>query len=292
MLIYCSLHLLVKNIGNKGTNFEHRVSYIFKICQQMKKLFLLVTFILAATTFAAHAEEVDKDSIDNLKQKLQLTTNDTLKGPVYTQIATEYLKFDKQPNRNLKAYYQTEAIHYTLLALHNYSYYEDTTGIRSSFDDLAKVYIAQRKFSEAKWFTLQSNKISRQIKDVPNVINSLVKLSAIKMELKENKMAMRDLNEALKLSIDNKIPNLEAVVQQNYAYLYNRLKDTEKADIAEKRATEIMQQVQQDADKPVIISFDNTPDKPKKPVTVKKKKVVVATQKTLKTSSIKKLASL
>ena len=258
----------------------------------MKKLFTLIAFIVAATTFAALADDVDRNNIDSLKQKLQLTTNDTLKGVIYTQIATEYLKFDRQPYRNLKAYYQTEAIHYTLLALHNYSYYEDTTGIRSSFDDLARVYVAQRKFSEAKWFTLQSNKISRQVKDVPNIIGSLVKLSAIKMELKENKMAMRDLNEALKLSIDNKIPNLEAVVQQNYAYLYNRLKATEKADIAEKRATEIMQQVQQDVDKPVVISFDNTPDKPKKPVMVKKKKVMVATQTTLKSSSVKKLASL
>jgi hypothetical protein len=116
----------------------------------MKKLFILIFFLIAATTFAAHAHVDENSSIDSLKQKLQLTTNDTLKGAIYTQIAAEYLKFDKQPNRNLKAYYQTEAIHYSLLALHNYSYYEDTTGIRASFDDLARVYVAQRKFSEAK----------------------------------------------------------------------------------------------------------------------------------------------
>nr|WP_067063114.1 hypothetical protein [Mucilaginibacter sp. L294] len=258
----------------------------------MKKLFILITFILAATTFAAHADDVDKSSIDSLKQKLQLTTNDTLKGIIYTQIATEYLKFDKQPNRNVRAYYQTEAIHYTLLALHNYSYYEDTTGIRSSFDDLARVYISQKKFSEAKWFTLQSNKISRQVKDIPNIISSLVKLSAIKMELSEYKMAMRDLNEALRWSVDNKIPALEAVVQQNYAYLYNRLKDYDKGDIAEKRATEIAQQMQLDEQKGITISFDNAPVKGKKPAVAKKKKTLVATKKPLKTSAVGKLASL
>ncbi|MET3980212.1 tetratricopeptide (TPR) repeat protein [Mucilaginibacter sp. UYP25] len=257
--------------------------------KQMKKLFILFTFILAATTFAARAYDVDKDSIDSLKQKLQLTTNDTLKGVIYTQIASEYLKFDRQPNRNLKAYYQTEAIHYTLLALHNYSYYEDTTGIRGSFDDLAHVYVAQRKFSEAKWFTLQSNKISRQIKDIPNIINSLVKLSAIKMELKEYKMALRDLNEALKWSSGNNMPKLEAVVQQNYAYLYNRLKDYEKGDAAEKRATELGAQAQLDDEKPVSISFDNTIAKP---VVVKKKKVLVSTKKNAKSVAVGKLASL
>ena len=258
----------------------------------MKKLFILITFLLAATTFTAHAHVDENSSIDSLKQKLQLTTNDTLKGAIYTQIAAEYLKFDKQPNRNLKAYYQTEAIHYSLLALHNYSYYEDTTGMRGSFDDLARVYVAQRKFSEAKWFTLQSNKISRQVKDIPNIISSLVKLSAIKMELKEYKMAMRDLNEALKWSTANKLPALEAVVQQNYAYLYNRQKDYEKGDAAEKRATEIAQQMQRDETKPVIITFDNSPVKDKKPAVSKKKKVLVAAKKPAKAIPVKKLASL
>ncbi|MCQ6957471.1 hypothetical protein [Mucilaginibacter aquariorum] len=258
----------------------------------MKKLFILITFLLAFTTFIAHAHVDENSSIDSLKQKLQLTTNDTLKGAIYTQIAAEYLKFDRQPNRNLKAYYQTEAIHYSLLALHNYSYYEDTTGMRGSFDDLARVYVAQRKFSEAKWFTLQSNKISRQVKDIPNIISSLVKLSAIKMELKEYKMAMRDLNEALKWSTANKLPALEAVVQQNYAYLYNRLKDYDKGDAAEKRATEIAQQMQRDETKPVIITFDNTTVKDKKPVVSKKKKALVATKKPAKVIPVKKLASL
>jgi tetratricopeptide (TPR) repeat protein len=258
----------------------------------MKKLFILITFILAATTYAAHADDVDRSSIDSLKQKLQLTTNDTLKGAIYTQIATEYLKFDKQPNRNVKAYYQTEAIHYTLLALHNYSYYEDTTGIRSSFDDLARVYIAQKKYSEAKWFTLQSNKISRQVKDIPNIITSLVKLSAIKMELSEYKMAMRDLNEALRWSTANNMPALEAMVQQNYAYLYNRLKDYDKGDAAEKRASEIAAQMQQDETKPVSITFDNAPVKDKKAPAAKKKKVLVAAKKSLKSAAVGKLASL
>lgn len=258
----------------------------------MKKLFILITFILAAVTFAVHADDVDRSSIDSLKQKLQLTTNDTLKGAIYTQIASEYLKFDKQPNRNVRAYYQTEAIHYSLLALRNYGFYEDTLGMRSAFDDLARVYISQKKYSEAKWFTLQSNKISRQVKDIPNIVNSLVKLSAIKMELEEYKMAMRDLNEALRWSVANKLPAMEAVVQQNYAYLYNRLKDYDKGDAAEKRATEIAAQMQRDEENPVLITFDNSPVKDKKAVAPKKKKALVIAKKPAKVSPAKKLASL
>ena len=257
----------------------------------MKRILTLITFILAATTFAAHADDVDRNNIDSLKQKLQLTTNDTLKGAIYTQIAAEYLKFDKQPNRNVRAYYQNEALHYTLLALHNYSYYEDTTGIRSSFDDLARVYISQKKYSEAKWFTLQSNKISRQIKDVPNIVSSLVKLAAIKMELSEYKMAARDLDEALRWSTATNLPSLEAVVQQNYAYLYNRTKDYDKGDAAEKRATELTQQSQRDNEKGITITFDNTPAKGKH-VIIKKKRTLVAAKKQLRSATASKLASL
>jgi tetratricopeptide (TPR) repeat protein len=84
------------------------------------------------------------------------------------------------------------------------------------------------------------------------------------MELKEYKMAMRDLNEALKWSTANKMPALEAVVQQNYAYLYNRQKDYDKGDAALKRANRNSRSSIQRSTKIenlVIITFDNSPQK-------------------------------
>jgi tetratricopeptide (TPR) repeat protein len=259
----------------------------------MKRILTLTLLILAVTTFAAKAND-----IDSLKQKLQLTTNDTLKGAIYTQIAAQYLKYDTIVNRNIKSYYQTEAIHYTMLALHNYSYYTDSIGIRTSFDDLAKVYSSQKKFSQAKWFILQSNSISRIKKDVPNLISSLIRLATVKMELKEYKMAMRDLNEALSLSVKNKIPTLEAQVQQNYSYLYNRLKDYDKGDLATQRAETILANINQ-AEEAKLASHaagqDSVQVKPvliKKADPFKKKSYAVSSKKVLKLNAAKKLASL
>lgn len=265
----------------------------------MKKLFTITLLLLAGLTLRAADTQ-----IDSLKQKLQLTTNDTLKGPIYTQIAAEYLKYDVIVNRNRKAYYQSEAIHYTMLALHNYSFYEDTTGIKSSFDDLAQVYLSQKKYSQAKWFVLQSINISRIKKDVPNLITGLVKLSAIKMETKDYKLAMRDLNEALRWSVGNKMPEKEALVQQNFAYLYNRMKDYDNGDIALKKANEINDNIKRDAELKSIA--DATPQdslqikkvvitpKSKKSGTATKKKLYATGKKPAKlnNATAKKLASL
>ena len=204
----------------------------------MKKLLILTLFILAGVKLQAAASD-----LDSLKQKLQLITNDSLKAPVYTEIAGLYLKYDTISNRRRKIYYQTEALNYTMMALHLYSRYSDSTGLRISFDNLAKVYSSQRKFSQAKWFILQSNNISRIKNDVPNIIASLVKLSTVKMEIRDYKLAMRDLNEALSLSIANKIPQMEAAVQKNFGFLYNRMDNPAKGAIALKRADTILDSI-------------------------------------------------
>ncbi|MFD0794240.1 hypothetical protein ACFQZX_11465 [Mucilaginibacter litoreus] len=246
------------------------------------KIKIILTSLILAVAISANAND-----LDSLKQQLQATTNDTLKGAIYTKIAAEYMKFDTILNRNVKNYYQTEAIHWSLQALHNYSYYEDTTGMRNSFDALAKVYIAQRKFSEAKWFLLQSTNISKRRKDIPATINSLIQLSLVKVEIKENKLALRDLNEALNLSVKNKMPAMEALVQKNFVYLYNRLDEPEKGDIAAKRLSELNEQIK--AQQAIAMS-GNTPAT-KKALPAKKK--VYASKKSLKSlQSTKRLASL
>jgi len=207
----------------------------------MKKLFTLAILLLAGLKlFAADTQ------LDSLKMKLQQNTNDTLKGQIYSQIAAQYLKYDTIANKRKKFYYQSEALNYTMLALHNYSKYEDTTGLRVSFDNLAKVYHSQKKYSQAKWFILQSSNISRIKNDVPNLVASLIKLSTIKMDLKDYKLAMRDLNEALSLSTTNKIPKLESAVQLNYSFLYNRMKDYEKGTIALKRSQTIDEDIKKE----------------------------------------------
>ncbi|SDF41611.1 hypothetical protein SAMN05216464_117118 [Mucilaginibacter pineti] len=195
----------------------------------MKKLITCLFLLVAAFKLSAHA-----DDLDSLKQKLQLTA-DSLKGPIYTQIANQYLNFDTVANRRVRLFYQNEALNYTMLALHRYSSANDTLGLRTSFNNLSKIYRAQKKYSQAKWFILQSNTISRQRNDVPNIIASLIELSAIKADIKDYNLAMRDLNEALSLSVKNNDPKNESAVQVGYAGLYRHMKEYTKATLAIKR---------------------------------------------------------
>jgi hypothetical protein len=57
---------------------------------------------------------------------------------------------------------------------------------------------------------------------------------------------MRDLNEALALSSQNKLPKLESEVQLRYAMLYNVMKNYEKASIAMKRHNAIDDSIKKD----------------------------------------------
>lgn len=174
-------------------------------------------------------------SIDSLKKQLKLTVYDSLKGPIYTQIATQYLKYGGINDKKKRTEYQDEAIRNTLSAIHFYSKYNDTTGLRISFDNLAKVYHAQKKYPQAKWFILQSNTLSRARYDDPNIIASLLELASIKSDIKDYTLAMRDLDEALQLSAENHYSQQESEVQLRYAMLYNTMKNYTKASVAMKR---------------------------------------------------------
>lgn len=208
----------------------------------MKKIVFLILLISAAIKVQAAQQQMNPDT---LKQELQVTA-DSCKAPIYTLLADVYLKYDTIANRRKRTLYQTEALNYTMQALHYYSRYNDSLGLRVSFDNLAKVYFSQRKFSQAKWFILQSNSISRIKNDTLNVITSLVKLSMVKMEIKDFSLAMRDLNEALSLSIAGHMPQWEATVQKNYGFLYNRMDNPAKGAVALKRADVILDSLKRD----------------------------------------------
>ncbi len=207
----------------------------------MKKLSLvIIAFIGWVNCFAnAKIDSIKKQSISpvenriaELKAQLDSTQNDSVKAILFTEIAAQYIQYDGLTDKKTKLAYQNEVLDYSYKALHLFSRYDDTVGMRNCFNNLAAVYHSQKKFPQAKWFILQSNSFSRALKDVPNITKSLIKLAAIKMDIKDYSLAMRDLNEALKLSIDNHDPRAESNVQLNYALLYNRMKDFTKGKIA------------------------------------------------------------
>jgi len=258
----------------------------------MKKLALLILLLSAAFQFQARAISYT-DSVqiathlsplDSLKQELKLTQYDSLKAGIYAQIAAQYLKFDTITNKKIKANYQNEAINYTMLALHGYSKYSDTLGMRTCFNNLTKVYRSQKKFSQAKWFILQSNTISRTIDDKPNIIASLIELAGIKMDIKDYSLAMRDLNEALKLSVDNHYAATEAKVQESFAFYYSRTKNYAKEALALKRRDFINDSLAKS--EKAMLAKANAQD------TVQSKKKLMAMRKINRSVSSKRIASL
>ncbi|QJD95841.1 hypothetical protein HH214_08125 [Mucilaginibacter robiniae] len=75
--------------------------------------------------------------------------------------------------------------------------YEDAS---YSFTELAKVYIKQNKMTEAKWFFLQSNNLSRQQNNDRLTIANLVDLAWVKTNIGDYALAQQDLEEARDLA--------------------------------------------------------------------------------------------
>ncbi|RFZ92775.1 hypothetical protein D0C36_15370 [Mucilaginibacter conchicola] len=64
------------------------------------------------------------------------------------------------------------------------------------FSELAQLYAKANRLSEAKWYYLQSNNISRQQNDYPHTISNLICLALIKADLGDLSQAHQDLTEA------------------------------------------------------------------------------------------------
>jgi len=173
-------------------------------------------------------QRVKLSKADSLQQQIRLIPSDSLRAALYVQLADVYLKYDTIANPSKKLSYQNHALTYTLKAIHFYSRGNDTLGLRTSFNNLTRVYFDQEKYPEAKWFILQSNTISRQKRDYPNVISSLLVLANIKGTIKDYKLAMTNLDEARQLSEAHHYLKIELDVFKSYALLYSRMNNYAK----------------------------------------------------------------
>lgn len=223
-----------------------------------KSVTFLALLFCSLSVFAA-------DKTDSLKQKINLSTNnidslkhelaysnDSLKAQIYTRIAVQYMKYDTISNKKTRNEYQEAALKNTMSALHCFSRLSDSTGLRICFDHLATVYHAQKKYAQAKWFILQSNSISRIKNDVPNIITSLVELAGVKSDIKDYSLAMRDLKEALQLSMLNRFAQQESQVQLGYAMLYTRMNKPAKSTKALQRHMAIDDSIKKAEEKALI----------------------------------------
>jgi hypothetical protein len=69
-----------------------------------------------------------------------------------------------------------------------------------NFSDLASLYVKLHRWSEAKWYYLQSNNISRQQNDDKHTMSNLLGLAGIKVNTGDIPSARADLIEARDLS--------------------------------------------------------------------------------------------
>jgi hypothetical protein len=65
-----------------------------------------------------------------------------------------------------------------------------------NFTELAHMYAQESRYSEAIWYLLQSNSISRQENDDKHTIENLIDIATIKAKMGEIALAQQDLTEA------------------------------------------------------------------------------------------------
>lgn len=108
-------------------------------------------------------------------------------------------------------------------ALPYFSSADDFKGRIRSFDFLARMYRDQKKYSQAKWFYLQSKTQSAAIQDTASTVTSLLNLTVLKTLTGELLLAHQDLMEAEVLSKKGNCPELTTAFRSRYRTLFKKL---------------------------------------------------------------------
>ena len=148
-------------------------------------------------------------------------------------------------------------------ALPFFSATDNRVGRMKSFDVLGHIYKEQKRFSEAKWFYIQANTLSRELNDTAATINSLINMSLVKLAIGDKTLAKRDFAEA------------DFLAQGNYAYLMkgvklkyaSMFKPAAKATLLQ---TEKLNESKKEVSSPIIFAeyvpvANDVADKPKTP---------------------------
>ncbi|MDP3468040.1 MAG: tetratricopeptide repeat protein [Daejeonella sp.] len=100
---------------------------------------------------------------------------------------------------------------------------KDKAGTIRCYDQLADNYHRQKKFTEAKWFYIQSNMLARKINSPSGIVNSLINLAHVKMSIGDYQLALLDYKEAEQLSVKNKFTNKLIEIKSDLADVYSKL---------------------------------------------------------------------
>ncbi|MFD2872440.1 hypothetical protein ACFS5N_08180 [Mucilaginibacter ximonensis] len=107
-----------------------------------------------------------------------------------------------------------------------------------NFTDLAILYLKQNRFSEAKWYLLQSNNIAKQAGNARHVLDNLYLLTDIKVSIGELTLAMADLLEAHDLAVSKGMQTDVALVNKKIKFLQTNKIVAVKAELRYAEAVE------------------------------------------------------
>jgi hypothetical protein len=100
-----------------------------------------------------------------------------------------------------------------------------------NFSDLAQIYIKLHRLSEAKWYLLQSNNISRQENDDKHTISNLISLAAVKVDIGDIPSAKADLLEARDMARAKAMQPETAEIEKKILLLAQNNTPTVKPDV-------------------------------------------------------------
>lgn len=105
-------------------------------------------------------------------------------------------------------------------------------GVIKCYDQLAFIYQSQKRFSEAKWFFIQSNILARKIDHPASIVNSLINLAHVKMAIGDWQLALDDIKEAEQLAVKNQYQFQLIEIKKDLSELYSKMGDLNSANLA------------------------------------------------------------
>ncbi|OCX51633.1 hypothetical protein BEL04_16565 [Mucilaginibacter sp. PPCGB 2223] len=187
----------------------------------MKNLTFTLLLFFSVSAFAQNA--------DDLQKQLDTAKNPCVKVNLYTAIAANLIQFAQPKTREVTYADAGKAVDYVLKAIHINSGDGDYFALRTDYDMLSQAYFIQKKYTQAKWFALQSSNTSRNLGEKANIINSLLQLATIKMAIKDYKLAQQDLDEAMQIAKDSYNLLLQIEIEHSMAVLYDKSGNVKQA---------------------------------------------------------------
>jgi len=221
----------------------------------MKNLTFTLLLFFSVPAFAQSTAELQK--------QLDTAQNPCVKVILYTQIAANTIQFDQPKTRDVSYAEAGKAVDYVLKAIHINAQDGDYFALRTDYDLLSEAYFIQKKYTQAKWFALQSNNTSRNLGETTNIISSLLQLASIKTAIKDYKLAQQDLDEAMMLAKNTYNLILQIEIEHSMAVLYDKSGKVKEAIAMQKHYSMLMANLKKAQQPRIAVVAAATKPKPK-----------------------------